>query len=241
MINFSAAVTADVSPPLAEDSAACMVSYPFRRNYLSNYPLVFFRFVCNLAVMTVRRKIVECNGVFFITFTCAHWLPLFTITGAYDAVYKWFDFLKKNGHYIVSYVIMPSHVHAVIAFSTSKASINTLVANGKRFIAYELVKRLMLNGSDELLRQMASWVNKNDQRHNKLHEVFEPSFDRKECYSMKFLIQKVNYIHLNPCKSRLTKMPEDYPHSSARYYFTGVQGLYPVITYMELEDIDLGM
>jgi hypothetical protein len=51
--------------------------------------------------------------------------------------------------------------------------------------------------------------------------------------------QKVNYIHLNPCKKGLAKLPEDYLHSSAKYYFTGVQGIYPVITYMELQDIDL--
>jgi hypothetical protein len=49
----------------------------------------------------------------------------------------------------------------------------------------------------------------------------------------------VNYIHLNPCKKGLAKLPEDYLHSSAKYYFTGVQGIYPVITYMELQDIDL--
>ena len=37
----------------------------------------------------------------------------------------------------------------------------------------------------------------------------------------------------------LAQLPEDYMHSSATYYFTGKQGVYPVITYMELQDIDL--
>ena len=43
--------------------------------------------------------------------------------------------------------------------------------------------------------------------------------------------QKTDYIHLNPCKSGLVKLPEDYVHSSAKYYFTGVQGIYPVMTF----------
>jgi hypothetical protein len=38
---------------------------------------------------------------------------------------------------------------------------------------------------------------------------------------------------------RGSELPEDYLHSSACYYYTGVQGVYPVITYMELQDIDL--
>ena len=46
-------------------------------------------------------------------------------------------------------------------------------------------------------------------------------------------------MHLNPCKAGLVKLPEEYAHSSAKYYYTGEQGVYPVLTYMELQDIDL--
>lgn len=92
--------------------------------------------------MPVRRAIAEQDGVYFITITCARWLPLFKLVDAYDVVYNWFDYLKKKGHYIISYVIMPDHLHAIIAFSNKGKSINTIVGNGKRFMAYELVKRL---------------------------------------------------------------------------------------------------
>jgi hypothetical protein len=61
--------------------------------------------------MPVRKTIPEKDGVYFITFTCARWLPLFELTNSYDVVYKWFDVLKKDGHYIIGYVIMPSHAH----------------------------------------------------------------------------------------------------------------------------------
>ena len=189
--------------------------------------------------MSVRKKIGEPNGVFFLTFTCARWMPLFQITDGYNAVYRWFDYLKEQGHYIVGYVIMPNHIHALIAFSSSRTPINTLVANGKRFMAYELVRRLKEQGKNEILEQLTSWVNKTERLNNKKHEVFEPSFDWKECRTIKFMEQKTEYIHQNPCKERLAYLPEDYLHSSAKYYYTGQQGIYPVITYMELQDIDL--
>ena len=179
--------------------------------------------------------------MFFISFTCARWLPLFELTDGYDAVYNWFNYLKQQNHHIVAYVIMPSHIHVLIAFRTSKTKIHTIVGNGKRFMAYDLVKKLAAKGHQNLLNEMASWVNATDRLENKLHQVFEPSFDRKDCYSIRFMKQKANYIHLNPCKSGLAKLPEEYIHSSARYYYTGEQGVYPVITYMELQDIDLSL
>jgi len=191
--------------------------------------------------MSVRKKITALNGVYFITFTCARWLPLFSLTQGYDAVYKWFDYLKAKGHYIVGYVIMPNHVHALIAFSTTDQSINTIIANGKRFMAYELVKRLKQINKADILVQLADWVNTTERLRNKKHEVFEPSFDQKECYSIPFMKQKIDYIHNNPCKAKMSgvRFPEDYLHSSAKYYYTNIQGVYPVITYMELQDIDL--
>jgi REP element-mobilizing transposase RayT len=189
--------------------------------------------------MSVRRKISESNGVFFITFTCARWLPLFELTNGYEAVYRWFDYLRQQGHYIVGYVIMPSHVHVIIAFSETRTPITTIVGNGKRFMAYDIVKRLQQQENTGILEQLSGWVNETQRLDNKKHEVFEPSFDRKECRSIKFMQQKTDYMHQNPCKAGMVSLPEDYEHSSAKYYYTGKQGRYPVITYMELQDIDL--
>ncbi len=189
--------------------------------------------------MSVRRKITESNGVYFITFTCVRWLHLFRLTNGYHAVYKWFDYLKMKGHCIAGYVIMSNHVHAIIGFRSSQTSINTMIANGKRFMAYELINQLEALGETEILKLLASYVTKTERLKNQKHTVFQPSFDWKECFTISFMKQKADYIHLNPCKAGLVKLPEDYAHSSAKYYYTGKQGIYPVITYMELQDIDL--
>jgi REP element-mobilizing transposase RayT len=85
--------------------------------------------------MSVRKTIPENEGIYFVTLTCCRWLKLFELTNGYDIVYNWFDHLKSKGHYIIGYVIMPNHLHAVIAFrNTSGKSINRIVGNGKRFM-----------------------------------------------------------------------------------------------------------
>ncbi len=190
--------------------------------------------------MPIRKAIAEKDGVYFITFTCTNWLSLFKICNAYDAVYNWFNNLQTQGHYIIGYVIMPSHVHAVIAFSNTGKSINTIISNGKRFIAYDLVKRLQQQNSSLILSELSSSLNNTERREGKLHNVFETSFDWKECRTEKFIQQKLDYIHFNPCKgNKLVELPEQYEHSSGKYYYTGEQGIYPVTSFMELRDIDL--
>ena len=192
-------------------------------------------------MMAVKRSIPHNEGVYFITFTCYNWLPLIDISNSYDSFYTWFDYLKQQGHYIIGYQIMPNHVHVVIAFRNVNKDINKIVGNGKRFIAYEVVANLIKKGQSDLLRQLEQAVTSSDKIKGKLHEVWEDSFDWKECHSRKMIIQKLNYMHLNPCRGKwnLVENPIDYMHSSAKYYITGEQGRYAVTNYMELEDIDL--
>lgn len=48
-------------------------------------------------------------------------------------------------------------------------------------------------------------------------------------------------MHDNPCKGKwnLSAATVDYAHSSAKLYITGEQGIYPVLNYCELADINL--
>jgi len=191
--------------------------------------------------MGVRKKVPYNNSIYFFTFTCARWLPLFKICNAYNVVYNWFDILKAGGHYIIGYVIMPHHVHAIIAFKNSPQPINTIIGNGKRFMAYEVVQILRSKNKNLLLGEMQAMVNSIDSKRNKIHKVFEPSFDWKECRAEAFITQKLQYMHVNPCRClpRLAAVPEEYLHSSAKFYITGKHGMYAVTSYMQLHDIDL--
>lgn len=38
---------------------------------------------------------------------------------------------------IIGYVIMPNHIHVLIDFIKTHQTINTIIGNGKRFMAYD--------------------------------------------------------------------------------------------------------
>lgn len=190
--------------------------------------------------MPTRKNIVHYSGIYFITFTCYKWISLFEYTNSYDLVYKWFRHLIEKGNYIIGYVIMPNHLHLLIAFRNSNQKINTIIGNGKRFLAYGIIQKLKDNSYESILKTLENGVRNTDKNRGKLHEVFEESFHWKECTSDKFIEQKLDYIHHNPCeeKSMLCANPIEYPHSSAKYYYDGFENEY-ITNYKELNDINL--
>jgi REP element-mobilizing transposase RayT len=191
--------------------------------------------------MSVRKEMPHKDGIYFITFTCCQWLPLFELTSLYDEIYKQFDILKAAGHFIVGFVIMPNHLHALIAFHGREKSVHQRIGTMKRFLAYEIVSRLENARDTGTLATLANAVNNTDKKKGKIHQVFEPSFDCKECWSEYIIRQKLDYMHRNPNNGRwsLSVSLDAYLHSSAKYYLCGEHAGYPVTNYMLLKDIDL--
>lgn len=186
--------------------------------------------------MPVRTTIEGSEDSLFITFTCYKWIPLIEITNGYDLVYKWFDYLKAKGHLVTGYVVMPNHIHALIYFSKTDKPINKIIGDGKRFMAYEIVKRLKERGREEILLRMQDAVEIKDKQRGKKHEVWEDSFDSKICRTEKFMNQKLAYMHANPCAGRwkLAPTPIDYEHSSARFYISSKHAAYKVTNVDEV-------
>jgi REP element-mobilizing transposase RayT len=191
--------------------------------------------------MPVQKTMPYSYGTFFITITCYKWFKLIEKANGYVAIYNWYNVLKQSGHYIIGYVIMPNHLHVLISFKPTGQSINTIVGNGKRFMAYDIVKGLKTNKENELLQLLSESIETVRKNNNKLHNVWEISFDWKYCYNEKLIVQKLNYMHNNPAKGKwqLAEDVTDYKHSSAKYYIKGEHSIYEVTNYMELNDIDL--
>ncbi len=92
-----------------------------------------------------------------------------------------------------------------------------------------------------LLDQLSNEIEAKRKEENKLHNVWELSFDWKECKTKDFMEQKLRYIHANPFskKWQLCNSPVEYDHSSAKFYIEGVQGIYAVTNFMEMDDLSL--
>ena len=141
------------------------------------------------------------------------------MTNSYDLVYNWFEIMKaKYGIKTTAYTIMPNHVHCILFFPTENYDLNKIVGNGKRFMAYEIVKKLEAANDSKTLLQLKEGLTDRDVKKGQKHKVFEDSFDAKPIYHRDFLLQKINYIHLNPVRGkwRLVEHWEDYEYSPPR-------------------------
>jgi hypothetical protein len=88
------------------------------------------------------------GGIYFIAFTCYDGKSLFELTSVYDVDYKWFDYLVGKEASVVGYFSMPNHFHALLHLSPAFKTVNTVVSNSKRLLAYETIKRLEVQKAD---------------------------------------------------------------------------------------------
>jgi REP element-mobilizing transposase RayT len=182
--------------------------------------------------MSVRKLQRTDGAVFFCTFTCWAWLPLIERTQAYDRVYNWMHIARAKGFRFFGYVIMPNYIHAIV-FSPAGQSINALLSNGKRFLAYDIVSRLRAQDQRELLDRSKASVRPSDIKRRQEHRVFNTSSDIRECFDEAMIHQKLEYIHANPVSGKwsLAENALDYPHSSMGYYERGDASPAPIEHY----------
>ena len=173
--------------------------------------------------MSVRKTHNTKEIAYFITFTCINWIPLIELTDLYGNIYSWFDRLNNENELILGYVIMPNHLHFLLYHQDPERTLNKIIGEGKRFLAYEILKRLKNNFKSDLLPNILSdYVTLNEKTKGQKHKVWDDSFDAKPVYSKRVAEQKLQYIHINPVKGawHLVKDFALYPHSSAGYYLS---------------------
>jgi REP element-mobilizing transposase RayT len=182
--------------------------------------------------MSVKLSQTDSDVTYFCTFTCVDWLPLIEITNLYDSIYNWFSLLHDKGNRIEGFVIMPNHVHLLLSVRNDQ-NIKQLLANGKRFLAYGVIKRLNESNNTDILQKLKAVVTVKEKIRQKKHRVFTPSSDIKACHNEPFLVQKLEYIHNNPIsgKWRLANTATDYPHSSAAFYELNKQHPFVVVSH----------
>jgi len=175
--------------------------------------------------MAIRTHHDTTEQTWFVTFTNYDWIPLFEMTNSYHRVYDWLRLI--NARYNIKtlgFVIMPNHTHFLFNLDNLEVDLNKIIANGKRFMAYDIVEKLTNTGNSGLLSRLSAGVSENERRKGQLHKVFESSFDAKPIYTLKFLHQKLDYIHHNPVSGKWSLCTEftDYAHSSAAFYELGL-------------------
>ena len=161
------------------------------------------------------RPVFSSESLYFITTSTDFHSKSFSDNAIKQIILNQFDcFRRKSKFKLFSFVIMPTHIHFISKFSKS-LSMSDFMRN---------FKSLSSNRIGRYLKTIKSRLIINNEK------IWEDDYLAKEIYTIAFLMQKLEYIHQNPCKEPwvLADNPEDYPWSSARFYLTNQTCIIPI-------------
>jgi REP element-mobilizing transposase RayT len=130
-----------------------------------------------------------------------------------------------RGMKLFVFVIMPNHIHIIVRFS-EKYPLSDAMRDLKKFTARQIYHHFDAEGNKKIL----AVLKKEGERVKQDYKVWEDGYDARDIFSAKFLQQKMDYIHHNPCQPqwRLANTPEEYLWSTAGFYFAGKPCVIPI-------------
>lgn len=143
--------------------------------------------------MKRNRSIIAEPGLFFVTTTLKGWRPLFKNPLILNDVERLlFEVTVRKADALMSYVIMPSHIHLLSGCSRGGKQLSEFLRSLKSLSARRLFPEL---GS--------IWMSRFDDFLIRTESQFNT---------------KLNYIHENPGHNRLVDNAIDWKWSSARFW-----------------------
>ncbi|HUC82523.1 MAG TPA: hypothetical protein VMR70_16570 [Flavisolibacter sp.] len=156
------------------------------------------------------------HHVEFFTATILRWQHLLTAETYKQIIIDSLAWLTHEDRCIVyGFVIMPNHIHLLWRMSNNHGRPEVQGAL-LRFTAHQFKRRLEEEGSRKLAPYFVA-------EKDRLFQFWQRDSLVKECWSEPFLLQKLTYIHNNPCQPHwnLAPLPEEYKWSSAHFYLKG--------------------
>ena len=151
----------------------------------------------------------------FYTATILEWKPLLSQDKYKQKIIESLQFLVANKRItLYSFIIMSNHVHLIWQALTGNTP-QKVQASFMKFTAKEI--KLDLQKNHPLVLEKFK-VNAADRE----YQFWERNPLGIELYTNPVFMQKLEYIHLNPVKAGLCKLPEEYFYSSAKFYHTGI-------------------
>ncbi|MBI3737526.1 MAG: hypothetical protein HY258_00580 [Chloroflexi bacterium] len=165
-----------------------------------------------------RYRIVEGVGLYFVTFTVVDWLPVFISETACKIVTDSFNFCTQNKYLRVqSYVIMPTHLHAILFDQDFDAErLKHTLDDLRKFTGRQLADHCMEHMPKIFTETFKSHAGEDRQR-----RFWQPTQHPEGILTEKFWKQKMDYLHWNPCRAGLVHLPEDWRFSSASFWVAG--------------------
>jgi len=151
----------------------------------------------------------------FFTATNLDWKKLLAPDKYKEIVVGSLRFLVQNDRIIVNaFVIMSNHLHLIWQIRNG----NNATAVQRDFLKFtaQRIKADLKSNHPKVLALFK--VNTKDRE----YQFWERNSLSVELKTISVYEQKLDYIHWNPVKAGLCKLPEDYKYSSAKFYEKGL-------------------
>ncbi len=160
--------------------------------------------------MRSRYKIYNDVKVYFITSSIINITPLFISDKLFEIVLDSFIYCQKHKNlFIIGFVIMPNHFHAVISMDDPD-NIPDVIRDLKRFTSKQITKNYECGTKNESRLWLRPFFGNNK------NNVWQPGYHPESIISEKWLIEKLTYVHNNPVRKGFVGNPEHWKYSSAR-------------------------
>jgi len=163
---------------------------------------------------------------YFVTTTAVRHTHLFRRDLIKQMIVDSLHHLRTTKHMkLFVFVIMPNHIHIIVQFS-EEYPLSDMMRDFKKFTARQIYHQLSAEGNDKVLEVLKQ----EGERVKQKYKVWEDGYDARDVFSTKFLLQKMDYIHHNPCQPqwKLAETPEQYLWSTAGFYLDGKPCVIPI-------------
>jgi putative transposase len=166
----------------------------------------------------LRRRYGQ-GHLHFITCNCYRRLPLLGSVRSRNLLVQILGEVRdRYGFELVSYVVMPEHIHLLIS-EPAKGTPSTVLQVLKQRVSRRIRRKPRRRSS---AAQLSLGFDRVD---HSVPQFWQPRFYDFNVWSQKKFVEKLHYMHLNPVKRRLVSHPKDWPWSSFAFYARKENGL----------------
>jgi putative transposase len=167
-----------------------------------------------------RYRITSDAAVYYVTFTIVEWLPVFTSEAACSIITDSFNYChREKGLRINAFVIMPTHLHAIVYSVDFRAEPLSAVLTEFRKYTGRRLSDFCQKSMPACFRQTLKECASTDRE----RRFWQPGRHPIAVQTEKFWRQKLDYLHENPVRKGLVRRSRDWRYSSALWYDTDAQ------------------
>ena len=164
-----------------------------------------------------RYRIVQDHALYFVTFSVVEWLPIFVDEASCSIVTNSLNYCHQHKWLrINAYVIMPTHLHAIVFDEDFDAErLNRTMADMRKFTGRRLTEYVQHHFARCFGESLQSAAGK-----DRKHRLWQSGTHPEAIYTQPFWREKLEYIHANPLRKGLVNEAHHWRFSSAAFWLT---------------------